>query len=354
MKTYRILVAPLDWGLGHATRCIPVIRFLLEKDYEVQVASSGDALHLLQLEFPQLKHITLPSYKASYSRRWPFMLKVFLQLPKFLRVIRSEHKALEKIAIENCYDLIISDNRYGCYLPNIKSVFICHQLNIIMPKWLGWFAPVVNFFNHRWIMRFDKCWIPDDPSINLTGRLSVPSLPNSTWIGILSRFEVTEHVDKEFQLAVILSGPEPQRSVFEKEIIFQLNNLDIKSILVRGKLNADDIKTVPKNLRVVDYLLAKDLENVIKKSELILCRSGYSSVMDLARLEKKALFVPTPGQTEQEYIGFQLMKKGVALCQHQNEFNLEKALEEIKNYTGFVGQSWQTNLLNKAIEEVLP
>lgn len=282
------------------------------------------------------------------------MLKVFLQLPKFLWAIKSERSTLRKIAIENHYDLIISDNRYGCHLPDVRSVIICHQLNIIMPEWLAWFAPVINFFNHRWIMRFDKCWIPDDPSINLTGRLSIPSLPNSRWIGILSRFVDAQSVTKEYQLAVVLSGPEPQRSVFETKIIHQLNNLDIKSILVRGKLDAGEIKMISKNLKMVDYLLAAELQNIIEKSELILCRSGYSSVMDMAKLKKKVVFVPTPGQTEQEYIGLQLMKKGVAFCQRQGDFDLELALQEIKNYTGFVAQLGQTNLLNKAIEEVLP
>lgn len=347
-------MAPLDWGLGHATRCIPIIQLLLEKHYEVHVASSGDALRLLQLEFPQLKYFTLPSYDASYSKRYPFMVKVFLQLPKFLLAINREKRVIKGIGTENGYDLIISDNRYGCHLPDVKSVFVGHQLHIIMPKGLKWFAPVINYFNHRWILKFDKCWIPDDPSIHVSGRLSLPSLPNSRWIGILSRFGEAQSVNKEYQLAVVLSGPEPQRSVFEKKILHQLNELHLKSILVRGKLNADEIHSVPKNLKVMNYLLTDELQSIIEKSELILCRSGYSSVMDLAKLNKKAVLVPTPGQTEQEYIAFQLMEKGVTLCQRQEEFNLAIALQEIKNYTGFVGWSGQTNLLDKAIEEVLP
>ncbi|MFZ1808346.1 MAG: glycosyltransferase [Cyclobacteriaceae bacterium] len=353
MKTYRILVAPLDWGLGHATRCIPVIQTLLNRGYEVHVASSGDAQRLLQLEFPQLKHFTLPSYKAKYSKMLPFMLQVFLQLPKFILAIKKENKATKEIVSDNKYDVIISDNRYGCYDSNVKSVFICHQLNIIMPKWLRWFAPVVNYFNHKWIMKFDHCWIPDDPSAPLTGSLTVPSLPNSEWIGVLSRFEKKETIKKEYQLAVVLSGPEPQRSIFEEMVLKQLGGLTLNSILVRGKLDAKAIQSVNKNLIIINYLQGAELRNVIEQSELVLCRSGYSTIMDLAKLNKKAVLVPTPGQTEQEYIGFQLMKKRVAFCQYQDEFDLELALQEIKNYSGFVGRVGHTNLLNKAIEKVL-
>lgn len=353
MKTHRILVAPLDWGLGHATRCIPVIQLLLKKGCEVHVASSGDAYRLLQLEFPQLKCFALPSYNASYSRRLPFMLKVFSQMPKFLLAIKKENKVTAELAKEHNYDLIISDNRYGCFAANVKSVFICHQLNIIMPTGLTWFAPVVNYFNHRWIRVFEQCWIPDDPSINLTGRLSVPTLPNCEWIGVLSRFKKREAVNTEYQIAVVLSGPEPQRSVFERKILHQLSAIDVKSILIRGKLDANVITTDNQNLIIINYLQGAELQSVIEKSELVLCRSGYSSVMDLAELGKKALLVPTPGQTEQEYLGFQLMNNGLVLCQHQDEFNLEKALREIKDYTGFVGSTSQVNLLNKAIEGVL-
>ncbi|MEP2667516.1 MAG: glycosyltransferase [Cyclobacteriaceae bacterium] len=353
MKTYRILVAPLDWGLGHATRCIPVIQLLLKKGYEVHIASSGDAQRLLQLEFPQLKQFTLPSYKVSYSQRLPFMLKVFLQLPKFLLVINKEKKVTEEIVNQNNYDLIISDNRYGCRSARVKSVFICHQLNIIMPRWAKWLAPVINYFNHMWISRFDQCWIPDDPSSDLTGRLSTPALPNSEWIGVLSRFKKGESVATEFQLVVLLSGPEPQRSVFEKKILHQLSGLNIKSILVRGRLDVNPVEKDNQHLMVINYLHGEELQSIIEKSEVVLCRSGYSTIMDLVKLQKKAVFVPTPGQTEQEYLGFRLMQNGIALCQHQNDFDLEQALEEIKNYSGFVGSLSETNLLNKAIEKAL-
>lgn len=353
MKTYRILVAPLDWGLGHATRCIPVIQLLLKKGYEVHIASSGDALRLLQLEFPQLKQFILPSYKVSYSQRLPFMIKVFLQLPKFLWVINKENKTIEEITNQSKYDLIISDNRYGCRASNVKSVFICHQLNIIMPRLIAWVAPVINYVNHVWIGRFDQCWIPDDLSSDLTGRLSTPALHNSEWVGVLSRFKKGESVATEFQLAVLLSGPEPQRSVFEKKILHQLSGLNIKSILVRGRLDVNPVEKDNRHLMVINYLHGEELQSIIEKSEVVLCRSGYSTIMDLVKLQKKAVFVPTPGQTEQEYLGFRLMDKGVALCQRQNDFDLEQALEEIKNYSGFVGSLSETNLLNKAIEKAL-
>lgn len=353
MKTKCILVAPLDWGLGHATRCIPIIELLINKGFEVHIASSGSALTILKETFPGLKSFILPSYHVRYSRYWPFMIKVFLQLPKFLWVIAREKSAVKKLARRNSYDLLISDNRYGCRLSTVKSVFIGHQINLIMPNWLAWLSPVINYFNHRWISKFDECWIPDDPQNSLTGILTRPALPRSKWIGVISRFNKGMEVKKEYQLVVVLSGPEPQRSLFEKIILKQIRQIDQRTLLVCGVMDGTGSIDTPPYVEVVNYLNKNKLQQAIAQGEWILARPGYTTVMDLYVMGKKAIFVPTPGQTEQEYLGGELMKKGIAFCMTQNEFDMGVALNEVKNYTGFEGKAHDSNLLNLAIEEAL-
>ena len=353
MKTKRVLVAPLDWGLGHATRCIPIIRLLLQKSCEVEIASSGSALKLLQLEFPNLKYLELPSYGASYSSRLPFMVKVFMQLPKFLMAIHNERYALVKIVKSTDYALIIADNRYGCHVSQVKSVFIGHQLNIIMPSYLKWMAPVVNYFNRKWIANFDECWIPDEEKARWTGALTQTSIKGAKYIGLLSRFVKRNTNNTAYQLAIILSGPEPQRTILEQKLMHQLKHIDINTIIVRGVVEGSQADGRIQHVERVNYLLSEELESVIVNSEIVLCRSGYSSVMDLATLGKKAIFIPTPGQTEQEYLAMLLKQRGIAYCQSQKDFDLALALKEINNYTGFAGWKGKTNLLDEAIEHAL-
>ncbi len=352
VKRKHILVAPLDWGLGHATRCIPIIKLLIEKGCNVSIATSGDAGRLLQKEFPNLQCYVLPSYGAAYSRHIPFMLCMLLQLPKFLFAIYLEKKKTRRLVEQNEIDVIISDNRYGCRVFNVQSVFVCHQINLIMPRWLTWLAPVINNFNHRMISKFDQCWVPDDPNSTLSGKLSFPIGPKSTYIGLLSRFSKPEMVQLTYQLAVILSGPEPQRTILEDLVRQQLQQVSVKTIVVRGVLK-DNQQSTMGNITVVNYLKAGSLEKIMAASEIILCRPGYSSLMDLAILEKKAILVPTQGQTEQEYLGNRLAKQKVAVCQKQKSFDLQKALTEIKDYRGFAGWASPVNLLEQAIKGIL-
>ena len=352
-KKKHVLVAPLDWGFGHATRCIPIIRLLISKEYKVSIASSGNAVKILRKEFPDLNFFLLPAYGAIYSRYLPFMIHIFLQLPKFLLAIGRERKVVEQIIKENEIDLIISDNRYGCWASNVRSVFICHQINIIMPLGLRWVSPILNYFNHQWILKFDQCWIPDDPIKSLSGKLSNPCLPNAIHIGLLSRFRKTAGNDIVYRLAIVHSGPEPQRSVLEQIIRKQLDGTALKTIFVRGILNGMDEMKMDGNVTFINHLKSDQLQHVIEESEIVLCRSGYSSIMDLAVLEKKVILIPTPGQTEQEYLGKSLMKKKIALSYPQKNFDLAKALSEIKNYSGFEGWSSQPNLLEEAIDKKL-
>src|SRR6478735_944396 len=230
----RILVAPLDWGLGHATRCIPIIRELVRRRAEVFIASSGQALILLRLEFPELIFFELPAYRMHYSKRLPFSVNLFLQAPKFLKTEKLEHDQITKVVEEHKIDLIISDNRVGCWSDKVPSVFITHQINLQMPLLLKWLEPSVNRLNHRWINRFTHCWIPDEVENPISGKLSSTQNINARFIGILSRFKQLAGVEKKYDLLVLLSGPEPQRTVLEEILLKQLMNFSGKVFFARG------------------------------------------------------------------------------------------------------------------------
>ncbi|MEQ8423063.1 MAG: hypothetical protein RIA63_00035, partial [Cyclobacteriaceae bacterium] len=271
-RVKHVIVAPLDWGLGHATRCIPVIRYLIDQGCKVNIGTSGDALKLLKAEFPDQKCFELPSYRATYSRWVPLMLMVFAQVPRFLWVIGKERREIKKIALRTSADLIISDNRYGCRVAGIRSVFIGHQINIIMPRGLAWLGSIVNFFNHSFISRFDDCWIPDDPKNSLSGKLSKPIFGRTKWIGLLSRFEKSATLPTEYDLGVVLSGPEPQRTILEDLVLAQLIETDLRVIVVRGLVDATQLPDINNNVRVVNHLHSKELQNIIERSKVILSR----------------------------------------------------------------------------------
>lgn len=348
----QILIAPLDWGLGHATRCIPIIKYLLRMGINVHLASNGNALKILQLEFPDLETVHLPAYNAKYYRPLPFMLGIFFQLPKFLLAIFREKKIIRSYCKKNKIEATISDNRYGCRSNDVHSIFIGHQMNILMPPYLTLLQPLVNFFNWNLIQKFDEIWIPDDPKFDFTGIMTNPSPAGARKIGLLSRFTKTES-ETVYDLAIILSGPEPQRTRLEKKILEQLKRESVRSILVRGLPKDTRAIETPGHVQCINYLDADSLQQVIAASDLVICRSGYSSVMDLAVMSKKAAFIPTPGQTEQEYLARNLEERKIAYFQSQNSFDLELMLIEAKKYNGFQLIEKEEGLMFSAIEEIL-
>ena len=349
----KIVIAPLDWGLGHATRCIPIINEFLQRGCKVQIASSGNALVLLKQEFPTLKFHELVSYNAHYSRAFPLAISLFFQLPKFIARIKKEHQQIENIIRAEKIDFVITDNRYGCWTKQVSSVFITHQVNISMPLAMRWLEPAVNYFNHRQIKKFDRCWVPDGLIDRITGKLADARGVNVTYIGMLSRFEKSASVEKKYNLLVLLSGPEPQRTMMEEEIVERLHDSQLKVMIVRG-IPGDATTITRGNVNIIqqNHLNAKELNQVIEESEIVISRSGYSTIMDLAKLNKKSIFIPTPGQTEQVYLADQLSRRKIAYCTDLNELDVNKAIELSSGYSGFNGEH-KNDLLVKAVNELL-
>jgi uncharacterized protein (TIGR00661 family) len=297
----RILITPLNWGLGHATRCVPLIRKFLKQQNEIAIASDGEALTYLKNEFPGLSFFELPSYKISYPSQ-SALLNMSLMAPRILKAIHFERKKIQEIAKIWRPDLLISDSRFGCYLPKVKSVIIAHQIQIISK-----FLPaqkIARTINHYWINRFDECWIPDYNSTkSLAGELSNnKGLKKSRYIGPISRFQKVD-LPKLWDVLVILSGPEPSRTRLETILINELNHFTQKKILfIRGTNKMRKLPDHSQSIEFVDVMQSDLLNKTIAKSSFVICRSGYSSIMDLHKLKADALLIPTPGQTEQEYL----------------------------------------------------
>ena len=352
----RVLIAPLDWGLGHATRCIPVIQWLVNRKIDVRVAGNGPSLRLLEKEFPFIPQSELPDYSPRYPAGKGMVTAMALQLPRFLHVISAEHKAVEKIVQQNRIDLVISDNRYGCWTSLARCIFISHQSNIMMPKRFGWLGPMVRWMNERYVRKFDTCWIPDHPEGSLAGSLISFGKrgfhPDVRYIGPLSRF--TPAIDRDvphYDIVGVCSGPEPQRSIFERILRDQLQRSGKRFLLIRGVLDGEP--TLNADARIVDYLTTQTMEKVLKGAGIVVARSGFSTVMDLNVLGKKAIFVPTPGQTEQEYLAEKMMNEKVAFYMRQESFDLTGALAESAKYTGFAGAEMNKNL-DRLLSELFP
>lgn len=314
-KKERILIAPLNWGLGHATRCIPIIQQLLLQGHFIIIATENEGKALLEKEFPNLPIITLKGYDISYSKTNSQVWKIISQIPKILYRIKKEHSSLKKIIAQHQITTVISDNRFGMWSSKVRCIYITHQLRIMMPKWLKPMEFVAEWIHRTIINRYDECWIPDFAGENnLSGELSHRNkMPqNAKFIGILSRFEninIKPETTKKFHTVAIVSGVEPQRTLFLKKITSSLLLSNEKSLIIGGTPSKTETFT-NKNITFVNHLSSEEFANILYHAKRIICRSGYSTMMDLETLKKSAEIIATPGQTEQEYLAKYLIKKG--------------------------------------------
>ena len=335
----RILVAPLNWGLGHSTRCIPIINSLLQHNFKVIISANGRSFHLLKEEFPELEFVKIKGIDVKYPKFFPISISLFFQMPKILFAIYSENKLLKKIVETHKIDGIISDNRFGLFHKKVKSVFITHQLQIQSP----YLKNFIQRINYHFINKFKMCWIMDDEKQNLAGALSKPEkMPNNyKYIGLHSRLEFTKRV-KKYTLCFILSGPEPQRSIFESIIMESIEGMEEKIVIILGKTEEKNI-IYKNNLTIISSSNTSEINKYILESEIIISRSGYSTIMDLHKMQSNAILVPTPSQTEQEYLAKYLQLKKVCFYQDQRDFNLKRGIRESKNYSGFTSKKTEKN-----------
>ena len=306
----KILIAPLNWGLGHATRCIPIIEHYLQQGHQVILAGDGDSLLLLQQRFPSLTSIDFPPLKLHYTSN-PQQLGFYSRaIFSLMRATLADHYHLQQLLAREHFDLIISDNRFGLYTRDTQSIYITHQLYPILPKRLKIFQPLARAIHACIYKRYHQVWVPDyaDPLSNLSGQLSHGGHfdQNAKYIGPLSRFQGSKSSkgSKGSKVLALLSGLEPQRSIFEKELLERFAHSEENLLLVRGKVSAPKTTIQRANITIIPSISDAELVSAAQQANKIIARSGYSTIMDLEALGvlDKAEFHPTPGQSEQEYL----------------------------------------------------
>jgi hypothetical protein len=335
-------VSPLNWGLGHATRIIPIIHSLRALGARVWLASDGPVASLLAAEFPDLPMLKLEGYRIRYpGQGWLFIPSMLAQLPSLLNVISREKVWLHRMQRDFGWDMVISDNRYGLHHPDTRNILLTHQ---VYPR-SGFALIPRNLLHriHRRFMRpFDEIWIPDAAgSDNLSGALSHPPPAGIShrYIGPLSRFKYIKAVgvptlEQDSYYLALLSGPEPQRSLFEKKILATMQGLDLPLVLVRGLPGQAEQDLLQENLMVYNHADPGLLSSLLRGAAGVVCRAGYSTVMDLVCLGKKALLVPTPGQTEQVYLAGYLSRRGYFPTMDQDGFSMIKAIDMLRMHQG--------------------
>lgn len=318
----KILLAPLNWGLGHATRCIPLIRQFLAEGNEVVLAGDGDSIMLLRKTFPDLRVVDLPSLELRYTHNAQQRGFYLRAIPALIRFTLADHYYLRQLLAREHFDRVISDNRFGLFSREVHCTYITHQLYPILPKRLRIVQPIARALHALIYRRYSEVWVPDyaDSTHNLAGDLAHGGAFDqyARYIGPLSRF--SEYIDEEgtkvcqandhtYPVVAILSGLEPQRTYFEQALIADLKDAADRTLIVRGKIGVPATVTHIGNITLVPHMSDEQLMRFMHDAQKIMVRSGYSTIMDLAILGllDKAYFYPTPGQSEQEYLALRLV-----------------------------------------------
>jgi UDP:flavonoid glycosyltransferase YjiC (YdhE family) len=356
-----ILICPLEWGLGHAARMIPLAARLRELGNNIIVGAGEEHLALFRKEMSGIGLIDFPGFKPGYSRYLPQYLALLLKTPLLLYHIIREHSRLKKIISENKIDLVISDNRFGLWNKEVKTVYITHLQLIPLPKVL-FFLEFIGVFLHRAVIKkYDHCFIPDLPGdLNVSGRLAHGVRPpdNIRFIGILSRFTgiVPDELGNPAKFrhnTVILSGPEPQRGILREKLSEILKDKEPPAVFLGGRPDRNSEAESRNNIVWYNHLRAPEMKALITGSDSIITRSGYTTIMELISLNCSALLVPTPGQTEQEYLASYLEGKGWFTSVTQKKLNAGIILPSVKpGWTDeIINQS--RDLLDNALKELL-
>jgi UDP:flavonoid glycosyltransferase YjiC (YdhE family) len=368
----KVLIAPLDWGLGHATRCVPIIRALRAAGHEVIPCASGAGLRLLRAEFPDLDTRALPSYAMRYTKSRALLpLWLLLQLPLFLLSAWRDARAAARLARETGAGLVISDGRYGFRAAAVPAVFVSHQLDILPPgprALRALLRPALRALNRRALRGFREVWVPDFPGLrNLSGALGHPRYGSGEdpsrilYIHPLCRFRPDDFPwDRAFappdpapaiDVLALLSGPEPQRTLLEEILVHAFEDLPGTRVIVRGlprsvpggltgTVPSDSVFQIQAGLNVFDHLPQERLLACLVGARHVVCRSGYTTMMELAGLGKgNVLLVPTPGQPEQEYLAAQARGVGLAAWRDQDALrtsvDIAEGLREAETLPGF-------------------
>ena len=351
----RVLFGICSWGLGHATRDLPLIEAMLKAGHKLTLVGRGRSLELLKKELKErCSYLNIPDYSSPYSKRNFFVAKFISYFPIYINEVIKEHKRVKELIKEEKYGRIISDNRFGVYHREIPSYFISHQLRFIVPGRIRALEMATERFNYSFKKNFSKFLVPDYRENSLSGELShnLKYFKESKveYLGALSGIK-KKCLREDIEYFISLSGCEPQRTILEKKILKQAPLLKGKTVIALGKPE-DSRHKVMNHLHIFGYLGRKRQEEIMNRSKLIITRPGYTTLMELAMLEKKALFIPTPGQTEQIYLADYHKKKGNFYSINQDRLNLVKDVKEAKRYKGVSHNSERKDAVDRFMQIV--
>jgi len=360
-------VAPLDWGLGHATRCVPVIREFLRQGAQVELAVVKSNAGLLRRIFPNLRQHLAPSYNIVYPKHGYNMGLWLLKNGVHLnRVIRYEHLYAEKLVEKQGYDVLVSDNRFGFYSSKAKSIYMTHQRRIAFPPMLSAFEST-GILWHATVMRhFDEVWVPDLPEYpGFAGRMShVRLAPRPVkFVGALSRFSPFSgdsglqqgSCEKKYRFVAVVSGVEPARSRFENLLKETFSKMDGRHAIIMGRPALGVKSWTEKNVDFFTHLEDDAFAETVKSAQWVVSRGGYSTILDMAVLGCSCIFVPTPGQYEQVVLARDLSESGAVLALDEKNLNREALQNLVDGLVGSVTvklpKAKQMDLLKTAVQQ---
>jgi len=336
-----VLVSPLNWGLGHATRDIPIIRALLAHGHDVTIAGCGNALSALEREFPACASLDFPDYSVPLSANRFFLARFIASLPSLFRSVVEEHRNLAAMLEKDRYDLVISDNRLGMYSDKVPSLFITHQLHFHLPL-IAWPFELAGIqFNSLLHRKYDRIIVPDNPPgpLSLAGKLSRAETGTTRsrayYAGILTSTRKRD-VPQDLDFLLLISGPEPQRTELETILLPMAGDLPGSVSILLGSPDIAGQNRCSGSCTVLSYASTEEKECLMNRAKCIVCRSGYTTMMELAELKKRrALLIPTPGQPEQEYLAGYYERNCWFHAQDQHRLDLCKDLRITGQYRGF-------------------
>jgi UDP-N-acetylglucosamine transferase subunit ALG13 len=355
-----ILICPLEWGLGHAGRMVPLAKKLIGLGHNVMIGAGPEQLEFFKKELPGIKCISFPGFSIRYSSWLPQYLVILFNIPAFIFRIFREHRQLKELIARNKIGIVISDSRPGLWNRTVKTVFVTHMIRLPLPRPVSFIEKTGLLSSKLFIRKFTFCFIPDiESDNNLSGKLSHDlKLPgNARYIGILSRFSAQKAVSApegyRYFCTVILSGPEPQRGIMKRKMSGILRLTGESSVILEGRPGIITEKHSEGNITYISHLPAEEMREYIIHSRYIVSRSGYTTLMELASLGKSALIIPTPGQTEQEYLAEYLSEKGWFGTISQKEINSNMFKSEIGSVIPGDLADESEKLLDRALRELL-
>jgi len=353
----KVLFGTSSWGLGHATRDLNLIRGLLSRGCEVTVVSTGGALRVLKGELGDSCHyLDWPDIPSSVARSsFLFYLKTTANVPRIMWIWHREKRRVAELLRQERFDLIVTDHRNGLVRSDVRSCFITHSPRYIAPWRDPFMEGIMEWFLARWFAPVYKILIPDDEEGGMSGDMShkIRFTPREklAYLGILSSAHRRD-LPQDIDYFITISGPEPQRTMFADKVLSQVDKLSGKIVIALGTPGG----TAPKlgnKIEIYPYLNRDKQEEMLNRAKLVICRSGYTTLMELAEIGRKALLIPTPGQSEQEYLAKTLRERGEFYSVRQNKLDLVRDTKIASTYSGHTPHHLTEESVERFLKTVL-